>query len=101
MAPDKCSILFHRVYLNFERLCQAVGSFSKRVAPKPVVSNCSACPVGKQITPAPNKVSQLIELVSLETTHSQLPVEDLVSNVQCIYKDGAKYIVLLPHHFFD
>ncbi len=47
MASDKCSILFHGVYLNFERLYQAVGSFSKRVAPKPVVSNCSACPVGK------------------------------------------------------
>ncbi|CAB3970493.1 hypothetical protein BCO9919_04338 [Burkholderia cenocepacia] len=81
MVSDKCSILFYGVYLNFERLCQAVGSLSKRVAPKPVVSNCSVCPVGKQIAPALNKVSQLLELVSLETTHSQLAVEDLVSNV--------------------
>ncbi len=101
MVPDKCSILFHRVYLNFERLYQPVWPFLKRVAPKPVVSNCSACPVGKQIAPVPDKVGQLIELVSLETTRSQLAVEDFVSNVQCVHKDWPKSIVLLPHHFFD
>ncbi len=101
MAPDKDSIFLGRLNLNAETIGYLRGPLSKRVPLKSVVANLGTRSRCEVEAPPANGVGQFCKPLSLQTTVSQLAVENFIPDVSRVIEGWPEFTVLRPDQLFN